>query len=147
MADKTFVTRSDFYQEFNTSQNQFLYFLIGLNVAGIGFILSKLDHRTLAWSLLPGGVAVVCWALSAWLGICFIQDKKAGILREIQHMDSLEDDPSSPEGRAGRESLAQKAVKGQVISQRQYDAMYYLLFAGVICCIGWIGYELLLRSL
>src|SRR5690242_5004679 len=91
MQEKTFFKRSEFFGEFNAAQNQYTYFIIGLDAAAIAYAIGKTDQRTFEWVLLPLGLAILAWGLSLYAGIRFQQLKKAGLVLEINALDAEED--------------------------------------------------------
>lgn len=135
MKEKTFFTRSDFYQEFNASQNQFLYFIIGLDVAAIAFSLSKIEANEFSWPLLFAASSLLAWLISAWMGIRFTQTKMGGLIQEMQALDITEDETNIIQREKKLAQLTNEAEKGKTKMQRQFDTMYYLFFGGVLCFI------------
>jgi hypothetical protein len=77
----------DFEKRQNESALKYIYFLLGLTGAGIGFVVQKLDGQRfdLAGTLLLIGAAT--WLLSLLLGICSLEQevKMKGINTEIAH--------------------------------------------------------------
>lgn len=58
---------------FRQQQEKYVYYLIALSVAAIGFSVYKTTGVRLKWIQVPLGMSVVCWGLSIFHGLGFLK--------------------------------------------------------------------------
>lgn len=86
MADE----RKDLFKLHRDKQEKYIYYLIALAVAAVGFSLSKTFDQPLKYSQLPLGLAVLCWALSIHNGLKFLQFDLATLYANLALFDIVE---------------------------------------------------------
>ena len=146
MSEKTFIGRSEFFTEFNSSQNQYVYFIIGLDAAAIAYAIGKTDQRIFEWPLLPLGLAIIAWGISLYAGIQFQQLKKGGIMLEINALDMQEDISDKVKQEAKLEELMKEAKVNQGKMYKFYNLLNYLFFSGVLLFIGFSVWDMVICS-
>lgn len=60
-------------QQFRQQQEKYVYYLIALSVAAIGFSVHITIGEPLKWIQLPLGLSVLSWGLSVFFGLKFIR--------------------------------------------------------------------------
>lgn len=71
-------------------QEKYIYYLIALSVAAIGFVIVNTKGEPLKWSQIPVGLAVISWGLSIFCGLRFIRYVLSSLYANKQYLDVLE---------------------------------------------------------
>lgn len=79
----------DLQKQFREKQEKYVYYIIALCVAAIGFSVTKTSGDILRWSQLPLGIAVLCWGLSIYCGLKFIAYVLSNLFANNAYLDVL----------------------------------------------------------
>jgi hypothetical protein len=80
--------RFDMMKTFKERQDKFMYYLIGLNVALIGFSISKsFEIKIKAFQSIFFGIAIFCWSVSIAIAFSWILNQFRSM---VKNMDSLD---------------------------------------------------------
>lgn len=60
-------------REFNQRQEKYVYYIIALAVSSIGFSIYRTNGQTLKLTQIPLGIAILCWGVSIFCGLKFLQ--------------------------------------------------------------------------
>lgn len=63
----------EIYRSLSQLQEKFVFYLIALNVAAIGFAVYLTMDKPLVLTQIPLGMAVVSWGLSIWFGTNYLK--------------------------------------------------------------------------
>jgi len=65
MADNDLL---EIYKQHSTGENKYTYFMLAVGASAIAFSVEKTTGLKLSWSMLPLGMAVICWGVSFYCG-------------------------------------------------------------------------------
>ncbi len=66
-------TEIELYKQHSNKQEKYVYYIIALSVASIGFSVHKTTGVGLDCVKIPLGIAIVCWGLSIYCGLRFLK--------------------------------------------------------------------------
>ena len=115
-------------QEFRQRRERFLYYIIALCIASIGFSVHITTGQGLSWIKMPLGIAVLSWATSVFFGLSTLR---------LANWDLVWEDIAATEGTKAREAI--RARRDQKTSwiirlSRWQEILFYL---GVIMFVIW----------
>lgn len=129
-------------------QDKFVYYIIGLCVASIGFSLSKTFEDSLDFNHTPLGIALLCWFLSIISGMRWIylqmglmqhnldlSDLINGLydktkMNEVQKLDYIN-------------STRDKLQKGGDSCERALNTMIFTFLMGIVSFVFWRVLEMI----
>ena len=76
----------EIFRQHTVAQQRFVYFMLALSATSIAFVVQQTMGRSLAYSLIPLGIAVIAWALSLYFGL---QNRRSTIEIHSANLDSL----------------------------------------------------------
>ena len=135
------ISKQEFFNQFNSGQNQYTYFIMAVVASGIAFALNKIDEKVFAWPLILFSQAIICWTISFFSGIRFQQLKNENLLIEYKNMDIKENDLHGMEGvEALIEESAElklQAEKAQNKMHKMYNLLNYFMILGMVLFIAY----------
>lgn len=145
------ISKQEFFNQFNSGQNQYTYFIMAIDASGIAFAISRIDEKVFSCPLVLFSLSVICWAISFFAGIRFQQLKNENLLLEYKNMDIREEDFP---GIAGDISLIEqesaklksKAEKAQNKMHLMYNLLNIFMVFGMILFVGYQIWEMAIRS-
>ena len=60
-------------QEYRSTQEKYVYYLIALSVSALGFSIYKTENQSLAYSQIPLAMSIICWSTSIFCGLKFLK--------------------------------------------------------------------------
>lgn len=145
------ISKKEFFNQFNSGQNQYTYFILAIDASGIAFALNKIDEKVFAWSLVMFAIAILCWAISFFSGLRFQQLKNEYYLLEFKNMDMRESDHPETMGRPNLIDIEEAKLNEQAkVLQKKMHVMYnllnYLMLLGIIFFVVYEVWEMIIRS-
>ena len=147
MADE----RIEIFKTHRAAQEKYIYFLLAAAGAGIALIINQTHDSKLAWSMIPLGLAVLCWGLSFIFG-CRHLNYVESILFANSDLLRVEAGmhPSMGMSRAHiaavsegiRTAIEESSNRAAVYARIQFR----LLIAGALLFIAWHVTEMYLRA-
>jgi len=141
------LTRHDIMKIFRDRQDKFVYYIMGLNVAAIGFTLSKTyDIKSFNWNHLFLGFALLAWLLSIFSAFRWIQTEFSGMRLDMHQYDISAGviDEWFEEGIAPDEfknelikTIQEDMAKKSARSERNYKGKLILFIVGIVMFIIW----------
>ena len=143
--------QTDLQNQFRGQQQKYVYYLIALAVAAIGFSVVKTFDESLRLSQAPLAIAVLCWASSIFFGLKFIKYAVAGLYNNAMYLDILagrhEEVGNHPEmikaAAEGAWSGMQKNSRRAALFLTVQEILFYV---GIVSFLVWHVYEMYLRS-
>ena len=71
--DEKLKSRVEYLEKF---QENFIYYILAIDAACIGFAINFSKDSTLSWSLLPLAISIILWGISFYNGIRELQSKE-----------------------------------------------------------------------
>lgn len=65
--------QKEIQRQFWQKQEKYVYYIIALSVAAVGFSVYKTSGQALNWIKIPLGLSVLCWGLSILCGLMFLK--------------------------------------------------------------------------
>lgn len=62
----------ELHKQQSESQSKYTYFLLAVAASALAFSVQKTTGQKLSWSMLPLGIADLCWGLSFFLGCKYV---------------------------------------------------------------------------
>lgn len=78
--------KEELIKQYREQQFKYVYYIIALCVAAIGFVASQTVGKQLKYIQIPAGVGVGFWCLSIYCGIRFIQYQISGIYTNVEYL-------------------------------------------------------------
>jgi len=140
-------TRHDIIVKYRDRREKFIYYLMGLDVAAIGFTLSKTyEIRHLQLNHIFLGIALFAWLLSILNAFRWLLTEFQGMQFDMHQYDinngvveTWFKDGIAPEGY--KEMLIEKLQKEMQIksdrADRDYKRMLFLFMTGIVFFIMW----------
>lgn len=128
------------------------YYIVAMCVAAIGFSVTQTMGTPISKSLIPLGVAVLCFALSILSGFGLITSMRKGlglelILKKILHGldDQAGNNPALQKIRYEANSIQRSDIENNATFFT--SAQNWLFYFGVLSFLSWRVYEMYLLSL
>lgn len=137
--------------QFRQQQERYIYYLIALAVTSIGFSVYQTSGVPLRYSQLPLGVAVICWALSIYCGLRFIQYSMHGLFLNNAMIDFEQGvhplAGTHPEKiQMGVEAMRKFFEQANVKGSRNFKLQRRFFYWGAVFFIVWHVYEMYLLA-
>lgn len=139
-------TRSEFFTQYNSLQNQYSFFMMALNASAIAYASGRVLDRTLSWTVVFLGVAVVCWGYSFLCGMVFNQNKKTMLLRELELLDEYDELLGGENINQTILDLKKDALQLNEQSSRYYNTMNIAMLAGMAAFLVWVVVEAFINT-
>lgn len=72
---------------FRQQQERYVYYLIALSVAGIGYSMYNTNNQAFSMTQLPLGIAVLLWGISAYFGLKFLKYTTSNLYTNSTYFD------------------------------------------------------------
>lgn len=138
-------------KQFRQGQEKYVYYVLGLTVASIGFSVHQTSESLLSFSQIPLAIAILCWVFSIYF-VRFVKIILA-VLYKNNEMLNIEEGRNAIVGddpvkiKYGMEIMVQIMEKDGDKSSRLFKFQTRLFFVGVIFFIIWRILEMYLASL
>ncbi len=139
----------DIQKQFRTQQEKYIYYVIALSVACIGFAVNKSIDQPLKWIQIPLGISVLSWGASIVFGFSHIQ-KSLSILAQNSHYFELEmqahilnNSQVAERAKELWDEMIRKSREGIDYTRSQYG----LFLFGIVAFIIWHILEMYLRTI
>lgn len=131
------ISKNEFFNQFNSGQMQYTYFIMAIDASGIALALNKIDEKVFTWSMILFALGIVCWAISFFSGIRFQQLRNEYHLLEFKNMDIRESDYPGINGDkilidAENAKITVKANRIQKSLHVMYNLLNYFMIGGMI---------------
>jgi len=147
----------ELFRQHTVAQQRFVYFLLALAATSIAFAIQQTMNRSLTYSLIPLGFAVIAWALSLYFGL---RNRRESIETHSVNLDSLLLETGKiphkikvPSGMTDPQVLAVlKELVDQTMAKHSNEAakhsqrQFKLFIFGVFTFIVWHVLEMYLRT-
>lgn len=135
-------SRFELMKTLKQRQDKFVYYLLGLNVAAIGFSLSKTFDDKLNDNHLYLGFALLCWFISIMFSMRWIYLQLAFMQHNLDLADWLDgfyDKEKISEKQKSAEilDLKTKLIKGSKVIDQYFQGMIYAFLVGIGDFIIW----------
>jgi hypothetical protein len=145
------ISKEEFFNQFNSGQNQYTYFIMAIDASGIAFAISRIDEKVFSWPLILFSLSVIFWAISFFAGIRFQQLKNENLLLEYKNMDIREEDFPGIAGdkviiEQESAKLKLQAEKAQNRMHLMYNLLNYFMILGMISFIAYQIWEMIIRT-
>jgi hypothetical protein len=129
-------------EAFRNQQQKYIYYLIALNVACIGFSVNITSGVALHYSHILLGIAIILWSISIFFGVKFIQLANSLLYENYEYLmiskgehEVVKDKPNMIEyaSQKYKEGMIEKSSKSDIY----YKWQYRLLAAGAIFFFAW----------
>lgn len=128
---------------FMQKQEKYVYYILALNVAAIGFAITQVIKLEATWTLIPAGIAMLFWSISFFLGIQFIL---LGISTIYDNLNTLHYvNPNHPKyvnrhdsNEITNEILEEIQNRASSKSVHYFNYLLYCFYAGSISMIVWV---------
>lgn len=124
-------------------QEKYIYYILALNVAAIGFSITQIIDLKATCSLIPVGLAMILWSMSFFLGIQFILKSLSTIFENINTLDF--DNPNHPKFLNREDSTLIVNLVLEKISEessekagKYFKNQLFCFYAGSISMIVWV---------
>lgn len=139
----------EIYRSLSQLQEKFVFYIIALNVAAIGFSVYLTLGKPLVLTQVPLGLAVLSWAVSIWFGMNY--------LKKLVDSKSVNFEMLKLEGSRTLINQSDYTTKSNELMEEdqkiflkivQYLKYHELLFyAGIVCFLFWHFLEMAILSI
>ncbi len=132
----------DIQKQLRERQDKFVYYLIALCVAAIGFSVTQTVGQKFEYLHYLLGTALLCWVISIFCGFQFQQIVMKGLFANNQYFDTIGGhlegvEPSALVDEVAKNILREKRDNYSKRSQRNFILQQYLFYAGLILFLAW----------
>ena len=144
--------QEEIYKQFRTHQDKYAYFILAVSASAIAFSVQKTDNLLLEWSLLPLGLAVICWGYSFFCGCQFLRYIGSTLfanfellkVQQGQHKELCKTPQHMQAASEGiKDGIKHNSKKTKTLGINQFR----FLIAGAIFFITWHITEMIIRSI
>lgn len=133
---------NDLNKKFIDRQEKFIYYVVALSVACIGFSVYHTIGKPLVMTQIPLGVAILSWSISIFFGLQFLKLSNSLIIDDVEslHLDSGQHsyagrDPAKI--RIGKEFFDAERIKTGKILVRRFYFLEWGFYLGVLSFVAW----------
>lgn len=144
--------RSELQKQFRQQQEKYVYYVLALSVASIGFTVTQTINESLSLHKIPAGIAILCWCYSIFSGLYFLRYIISTLYANDAYFSILEGTYPEIGNNKDKQQVAANAVekainlnskKAEKLSKRQNT--YF--FIGMISFMIWHVLEMLQKTL
>ncbi|WP_256013123.1 hypothetical protein [Desertivirga xinjiangensis] len=135
-------TRDTLVSEFRTHQQTYIYYLIGLCVASIGFSVNLTIGQKLSFVHIPLGISIILWGISIFCGLRFMQWVGSSLYANINLLDVRAGIHKDTGNHIQKKAIAEDVITG--ILEKNSDTVSRLqswqnicFYSGVIFFLIW----------
>ncbi len=141
----------ELYKQHAQKQENYTYYLIALSVAAIGYAVHQTHGEGFVWSMVPLGLAVLCWAMSVTLGLRYLKTVIALIYKNMQQFIVAEgnDELAGNEPvkmNIGNDILMELIDKDKKAASMLYSWQARLFYGGMLFYFCWHLYGMYLLT-
>ena len=145
------MPQEEIQKQFGQSQEKYVYCLIALCVAAIGFSIHKSTGTPLKWIQIPLGLAIIFWSGSVYFGLKFIRYCIAVLWKNNAYLDVSKGvsavtgkDPVKIEIAASvlTESIYDVGKK----AEKMFKYQTYCIYVGFVLFMAWHVLEMYSRT-
>jgi hypothetical protein len=123
-------------------QTKFVYYIIALCVAAIGFSVHQTVGHTLNWYHIILGCAIFSWVASIFCGFQFLQILMKVLIANNEYFDLIRGNVEGvPPGKlvddVAKERMTEKAENYSVRSSKNFKWQQYWFYIGLFSFLGW----------
>jgi hypothetical protein len=144
--------RKEIQKQFRQQQEKYVYYVLALCVASIGFTVNQTIGQSLSWYKLPAGIAILCWSYSIYSGLYFLRYVISTLFANDTYLSITEG--SYPEigtnkqmqkvaAKGAKQAMDSNSDKAMKLSKRQNA----LFFIGMTSFITWHILEMIHKTL
>jgi len=131
----------DLFGEFQRSQVQIIYFVLGVAASAIAFAIHQTDGRPLSFYLIPIGGGVLLWSASFVAGLLALQSRQEQLRLNYQNNSARDDATAgqfinSPEVKAILDEQMAELRRNASLVLTFATAQRWLLFVGALAYLG-----------
>lgn len=139
------------YKHYNFEQARYLYILLAFSASAILYALNQLDNRILEWRLLPMGLSIVCWLISLYKGIKFVQVRNSALhdnftLLQMQNVTPFTKPMNSIERASAFDVINDSLEHKQQLIDNYAKWQIRLIIIGILAFVFWYLLEMYLRT-
>ena len=139
----TVEKRDKLAETYTQKQEKYVYYILALNVAAIGFTITQIIKLKASCMLIPVGLAMIFWSISFYLGIKFILN---GLSTMYDNVNTLDYDNASHPKFLNREDgtaivnkvLENLETEASEKSSEYFKNMLHCFYSGCISMIVWV---------
>ena len=139
----------EIYRSLSQLQEKFVFYIIALNVAAIGFAVYLTLDKPLVLTQIPLGIAVVSWGLSIWFGTSYLKKliESKSINFEMLKLEGNRTLINQNDYAAKSNDLMEEdqQIHIKIIQYLKYHEIFF--YAGIICFLAWHFLQMAVLSL
>ena len=119
--------RHEVYNQLHQNQSQFIYLMLALNISAIGFAVNRTVDTGFEWFQLPLALAVICWSVSFYNGMRYLEIKLRSFTGNLWMYEQ-------PENKVTLKDILEKYSKRGIL---MFKIMKIFFYFGVILFMTW----------
>lgn len=132
----------DLHKLHSAGQEKYTYFVLAATGAAMGFAIQKTEGLPLSLWLIPTAIAVLCWALSFYLGCRNVDRSQAAVMANYALLQLIQgthpEQPQHPTETEAAKSGVRKAMRTNIEqASTAYRWHFRMLLAGALCFLLW----------
>ena len=128
------------FEKIRAVERKFSYFLLAIDGATIAYVLTLLENKTLSWSMIPLGIALISWIVSFY----------CGFYRHINEISifnmKFEIEYGSDRDFFNKDEFEKKASETATSFINKSKIQFYSLLWGYLAFIMWYLIEMIERT-
>lgn len=131
--------QKEIQKQFRDGQEKYIYYLIALCVAAIGFSI----HKTLGISMnlfqIPLGIAITSWAISIFFGLRFLEKRLDLLFNNNQYFEILQGRDSDVGTNSENIKIGFKAIE-EIMEQKSKNIPKYFTRQKIFFFLGFLSF-------
>ncbi len=141
----------ELYKAHLAENQRLVYFLLAADGAAIGLALNQTQSAPIVWSQIPLALAVICWGLSFFFGIRYLQYRLSNLYANLTLLEvqsgQYQESGNNPQLIDAMSNGIREAMKFNEKRASIFFFLHYrLLILGAILYIAWHILEMYLRT-
>ena len=129
-------------KQFRQQQEKLVYYIIALSVSAIGFSVFKTTGQSLKIIQIPLGFAVLCWSISIFCGLKFLQYVISNLYANNEYFEIEKGNHPDIGNHPDAIEAGIKGFKGAMVINKKRMKKYFkfqnsLFYVGIILFIIW----------
>jgi hypothetical protein len=137
-------------EDYNVRREKYVYYVVALSVACIGFSVYQTRELPLTFSQIPLGIAVINWGISIYSGLSYLKGDISILIKDHNRVkiaaglhELSGNNPNLIE--RGLHIAEREMKKDEPIALRMHTLLEVCFYSGVLWFVIWHGIEMYLR--
>jgi len=143
--------QKEIQSQFRNQQEKYVYYIIALSIAAIGFCVYKTSGQEIKMSQIPLGLSVISWGLSVFCGLRFLKYSISILFANNTYFEIIKGNYPEIGKNPSLIDAGKSGVKSAINTNSMRATWYFkcqewLFYLAIILFIVWHILEMILKS-